>query len=827
LAGFTGTYASAGIILLASLLVGRAVMLGLGRHLASFLEGAVGLAVLILVSTFVIRLPGHGTTSVVIFVGLVLAAWTFLLVRREAILGPAVGVGIPVAAVTVVVASLPFIANGHIGIPGVGLNNDLAMHLVDTDYLLDPTGPQPQSITNGYPIGPHSLVATVSHLLGAEPLESWLGLLVIAPVLTAITALGALPEMHGGRRILAAALVALAYLSASVLGIAGFKELIAGMFLIAFAIGLRELKQTPDGRVAVLIGLALITAAMVPVYSLPGVAWLGLIAALWVLAHLLRIRTQSGIAGVRLVVRESMRFLIPAAILLVVVGLIELPKIIDFVQSGSIENVSGTNSKLRYVVSPFETLGIWPSGNWLLGTHDFSHDWLYWLFGLIGIAGLAYGFVWWTRRGSYAVPAAVVSGIVVYLLTKYVEDGGLYILAKAAVVPASVVMLLGVVALVAPGGRPIKRGFAVVFIGLAAYSSFLALRDTVVASTHRLEQLARFRGTVADQSVLALTSDRFTDYALRTATVYSPAFNSEIRVDSRPGKTQRLPIDFDTVPSRVLNQYPYAVTTSAVYQSQAPRGWKLARSNASYRLWRRTGTTPPVSILAEEARPGRVFRCGRRKFRRILAGGGEAVVWPRPVIAKRLYWKAGLAGGVVSVGGVGTGDEGPLDNMLSPGQTASQTIKLSPGRWKISIQYVSPVTGITVRAPGLDAHLANGMDAAIPYRPDQGPYWSVGNVTSEGGPVTFSVQADDVNILQSVLGVDAPAVIGNLTAVKRTGFRQMPTASACGRYVDHVIYENAPSRPEQENAPSQQQGNEPSRPGQKDKAAGKRKSSGE
>ena len=86
------------------------------------------------------------------------------------------------------------------------------------------------------------------------------------------------------------------------------------------------------------------------------------------------------------------------------------------------------------------------------------------------------------------------------------------------------------------------------------------------------------------------------------------------------------------------------------------------------------------------------------------------------------------------------------------------------------------------------------MDAAIPYRPDQGPYWPAGEVTSEGGPVTVSVQADDVNRLQKLLGVDAPAVIGNLTAVNRTGFRTIPTASACGRYVDHIIGGSVPSK---------------------------------
>jgi hypothetical protein len=693
-------------------------------------------------------------------------------------------------------ASLPFIASGHLGIPGVGLNNDMAMHLVDTDYLLDPHGPQPQSIVNGYPIGPHSLVATVVHLLGTEPLQGWLGLLVAAPILTAITSLGLLRGLPGWRHILGATLVAFAYLTASVLGIAGFKELIAGMFLIAFAIGLREIEREPDGRIAILIGLSVITAAMVPVYSLPGIAWLAVTGGLWVLAHLLRIRREGGAESVRRAVRGSMPIVIPAAIVLVVVGLIELPKVLDFLRSGSIGNVADTNSKLRYVVSPLETLGVWPSGNWLLGTHDFSHDWVYWLFGLIGLAGLIVGLAWWIGRRDYAVPAAVVSGLVIYLVTKYIEDGGLYILAKAVVVPASVVMLLVIVALLAPGGGPGRRAFAVVFIALAAYSSFLALRDTIVASTGRLDQLAEFRSRVAGQSVLALTSDRFTDYALRTATVYSPAFNSENRVDSTGAKTQRLPIDFDSVPFDVLNQFPYAVTTSAVYQSQAPPGWTLAASNGSYRLWKRTGTTPNVAILAEEARPGRVFRCKNPKFRQVLAGGGEAVVWPRPVIAKRLYWTGGTAGSGAAKAGARPGDA-PLDNNLAPGQAASQTINLAPGRWKLSIQYVSPVTGIEVRAPGLATPLPAGMDAAIPYRPDQGPYWPAGEVRSDGGPITVSVQADDVNRLQSLLGVDAPAVIGNLTAVNRTGFRTVPTASACGLYVDHIIGGNVPSRPGQ------------------------------
>lgn len=236
---FAGTYLSAGIILLASLLVGRAVLLALGRREASFLEGAVGFATLILVCSVAIRLPGDEATSIACCAALVAASIVFLLVRSESMLGPAVGIAVPVALVSGLLASFPFIASGHIGIPGVGLNNDMAMHLVDVDYLVDPSRPKPQSVINGYPLGPHSLVGTVVSVLGTQPLWGWLGLLVVVPVLTGITALAGLRELRGGWRLLAAALVAVAYLSASSLGVAGFKELIAGMFLIAFALGLR------------------------------------------------------------------------------------------------------------------------------------------------------------------------------------------------------------------------------------------------------------------------------------------------------------------------------------------------------------------------------------------------------------------------------------------------------------------------------------------------------------------------------------------------------------------------------------------------------------
>ena len=318
---FAGTYVSAGIILLASLLVGRAILLALGRREASFLEGAVGFATLILVCSVAIRLPGNEATSIACCAILVVASIVFLLVRPESMLGPAVGIAIPVGAgLPACSPRSPSSRAATSASPGVGLNNDMAMHLVDVDYLVDPSRPKPQSVINGYPLGPHSLVGTVVSVLGTQPLYGWLGLLVAVPVLTGITALGGLRELPGGAACSAAALVALAYLSASALGIAGFKELIAGMFLIAFALGLREIEREPEGRIAILIGLALITAAMVPVYSLPGVAWLAITAGLWLLAQLLL--HPGGEGGERSPgagARARMPIVIPAVIVLVVV----------------------------------------------------------------------------------------------------------------------------------------------------------------------------------------------------------------------------------------------------------------------------------------------------------------------------------------------------------------------------------------------------------------------------------------------------------------------------------------------------------------------------
>jgi hypothetical protein len=381
------------------------------------------------------------------------------------------------------------------------------------------------------------------------------------------------------------------------------------------------------------------------------------------------------------------------------------------------------------------------------------------------VIALVVALVWWVRRADLALPAGVAGAAVVWLGTNTM--GGLYVEVKALVIPASLIMMLIIGALLAREGSPARLLIAIPFVAIAAYSTFLALRDSVVAPTERFDELKDLRGTVEGQLVVSLTSDRYADYGLRGAEVFSPARNAEQRAKAPGGKDFRLPVDFDSVRTGVLNRFGYAVTTNAPYQSEAPPGWRKVQSTDSYRLYKHEVPTPPIAILAEEARPGRVFRCKNPKFDVFLGGGGKALVWSRPVIAKRLYWEP--------------------TSVVEPGEQASQEVRLPPGDWDLSLQYASPVVGIEVEAPGLTTQLPAGVEAAIPFRPEEGPFWSLGRLHSDGGPVSFTVTADRLNRIQRLLGVDAPASIGNLTAVNTQGKRIIPVDSACQLYVDHII----------------------------------------
>ncbi|HEX6752565.1 MAG TPA: hypothetical protein VF093_03140, partial [Solirubrobacterales bacterium] len=242
-----GTYAAAALICAASMLVGRAILsLAGGGDSRSWLAPAVGFGAVITVTGFLARAPGHATSATLGAIVLVGAA-ALVLWRRPGRAEGSLWLGVLVAVFVAVILSIPFAISGRWGLLGVGFNNDLGLHLAWAEWLRSGLGPTPEA---GYPLGPHALADTVAVLPGVGLGQAFVGQILAIGILTALTALVALGDLGPGRRVAAAALVAITYLSASYYAQGTFKETAEALFVLAFAVYLFDLdrRRADSGR---------------------------------------------------------------------------------------------------------------------------------------------------------------------------------------------------------------------------------------------------------------------------------------------------------------------------------------------------------------------------------------------------------------------------------------------------------------------------------------------------------------------------------------------------------------------------------------------------
>jgi hypothetical protein len=764
-----GAYASVALVCAGSLVVGQAILFLCGRRDWTWLSGPVGLAALLVASGLAIKLPGHGT-AVAITVGVMLAAAAVLLVvRRGSMEGAPGGVAVGAAvagALALVVASIPFIANQRIGILGVGLvNDDMAYHLLIADWLNTRVGDMPVLIHQGYPVGPHSLVAGLSEGLGTGLVEAFAGLTLAIPVLTALVAFEALRYVRPAARVVAAVLVAIPYLVAAYLAQEAFKEPIEALFLLSFALLLPTVTSPLRA-----VPLGVIAAGATYTYSFPGLFWLAAAAVIYAL-----------------IVAVAPRWRPPAprspALLTVAVGLgvlalltaPEWTRMIDFggFRAFGTSNLSGGLGNLRHQLSPLEALGIWPTSEFRLAASDSSHPAAFYLGGLIALAALAVGLPRWLRRYGPAVPAALAAAILGYLGA--LLFGTVYTSAKALSIAAPMVALVAVGGLLS-GDRHERRGWvmpalAAVLAVAMALSSFLVLRQTPVAPTDHADQLAELRPLVQGQKVLFLGRDNFVAYELRGARPFTAVRNyydpNYVKPDLRLRDVFRK-FDFDSVTPATLSRFPYVITTRAAYASGPPPNFEPVRRTEDFVLWKRTGPVGPRRTLQEGANPGASLECSSQAATKFPAKG-SATVFARPPVV---------------------GGKWSPSSTVEGGSTVTQTLDLPRGRWEISLQY-DATQPLRVSAPGFAAALAANLD----YRGSV-PYYPVGELTvDKSGPVRFTVQEDSPPTLGRLLGTKAEAHLGTIAAspagaggpIPGEAERVVPLRHACGHYLDWYL----------------------------------------
>ncbi len=796
-----GTYASAALICLASLLVGRATFLLAGRREWCRLEGAVGFGAILTASGILSRAPGHGTSATLGIVALIVIA-ALVLWRLGQASPPLPGVALATAIAVALVLSFPFAVSGRWGLLGVGVNNDLGLHLAWAEWLRSGFGPAPDP---GYPLGPHGLAVAVAAFPGLNLGQAFIGEIFAIGILTGLTALGAIREIAAWRRVIGATLVAVTYMAASYFAQAAFKETAEALFVLAVAVYLMRPDPPPRGlwpRVGWALPILATAGGIFFCYSFAGIAWPIAIVAVWALAQPATWRALRPGRVLRIVLRP---WVLLGIVVLVGVGL-ALTIAGPFGFGSSFNQVAGSNT--YGPVSPVETLGIWPAANYRLMAPGGAP--LPGLMGAISVLALLAAVAWWVQRREAAIPLALGAGAIVYLLT--LPFTGDYPQAKALMIIAPLTMLTIIRPLVtefgrgsatsprgtaagqaedpgragAPGppswlGRVAWSALAVAFVAGAVWSTFLVLRDTSVGPPGHGAQLQAFLPILRGKPVLYAGQDRYAAYELLGADTHVPLVEfPDPAVSPNPEKPfdtgdAYSPIDFDSFNRGTLNRFTYVITSRGAWNSQAPPNFKRIAKTPDFVLWERTGQTPRNHhVLLEGAQAGARAHCNSPEVRILLESGGRASLFGETTIGTKPEWSDG--------------------STLENGETTSQSLELPKGTWNLSLQYFSPFA-LSLTAPGFSEELIPALDGQRPSAislNNNGQFWPAGKFQSPGGKVEFTVHAAPADWLQSLTGWQAKAYIGDLVATRAEPHRTVPLSKACGGWIDWYEGREAP-----------------------------------
>jgi hypothetical protein len=773
------------LIVVLSMLAGSLLLHALGAARPIWAEGALGLAALTVVAGLAVRLPGRAVTAAVVILAL-LAAGSFA--ARKGF-GPRSGeeaagsredpVGLAVLLITLAAASIPFLLEGRAGVFGEGIyTNDHAAQLFWTDWLQNGFGPEPSAVAWGYPVGPQSFVAAIAEVTGASLIDVFNGLLLAIPALTGLAALSLLWRLRPGPRIAAASLAALPFLAASFLAQSAFKETVMALFVVGFTAVL-ALASEPgeDGqpalgrRPAVAAGVVLALGGIFA-YSVPALAWFALILAVWMALVIGMGERQIDWGAFRDAIRRRRVPLAIGAVVLVGIAAVSAGRLGGFIER--IGDISASTGRLSSPIFPGEALGVWPEGDFRVVRGEVSGALVATAIGFLAV--VAGAVVLWRRR-SFAVLAALGAAFVVYAGARAFSS--IYVESKALAVMAPLVVVVALGGLfAAPRGRTGRalRVLGVAFAIGAGASTFLALREAPVGFSDRGEELEQLAERIEGDSVVFLGVDRFAGYWLRGTLIRSPGGYVPAEIGARPQKVwqQGRAMDLDTLSATHLDEFDYAITTTAPYQSSPPSNMEEVARTDSYVLWERTARTPRTQVLAEGGAPGAVLEAGESPLVSLACrrgpqapGGGEATVLPEPVVGGPGGWSRPV----------------PFD---APG-TARQQLELAPGRWQLSLQYHSQVD-LSVSAGALEAELPASLVGMYLTHQGQSAFWPVGEVEVPAGGLEVTVDAAEPAALARAAAATRRVWLGEIAATRLDPLAEepqiVPLGAACDRYVD-------------------------------------------
>ena len=598
-----GSYAAVLAVCAASPAIGQAAIALCGMRRWSWLAPAVGLALLCAICWGTVRLPGNGTASAIVVLLLTVASIGYLWRRLDGG-GEALRIGAPVAGIALLATALPFVAEGHFGILGTGFNPDMSQHLLAADRLA--AGQGSQLLHQGYPLGPHAIVVGLHKGLGIGLVPGFTGLTIAVAVLASLTALTAFRDEPAPLRIPASLVVGLAYMVASYFAQGAFKETMQALFFLAFVLSLRETTVNPSWRELPLrfVPAAILAAGSVYTYSFPGLIWLVGAATIWAAIELARSRTVSSAGGADAGGPRTealpppagppaaatgpavVRPILWAVLLFTVLVAPEIGRMIDFHSFETFDPNGPGLGNLFGQISPFEALGIWPSGDFRLSPGDGAVPALgYFLGAAFASILLVYGtFLAWRRRET-AILSGLAAAILAYAAARL--GGTPYTAAKAIEIAAPVATLVIVLPL-------LRRPVAWLYLLAAATCSLLAFANAPVGPPSYSPALTGFRADVGEGPTLILASPGLLDEDHGTPYISWEMRGGRVCIKAT-GEAGSKP------PSGV--SFVVTESTSPPY----PR-LRLLRHAGPYSLWERTipvhGESPCPLVAVRQARQG-------------------------------------------------------------------------------------------------------------------------------------------------------------------------------------------------------------------------------